>query len=71
MISGVSARRPSRRRESRFSPLWVTASRREKPRKPQVPLIVWMVRKTLASVWREAGSASRTIRSWSSRSRFS
>ena len=46
---------PSRSRASRFSPTWVSASSREKARKPLVPLMVWIVRKMLASRSRESG----------------
>src|SRR5205814_4984498 len=62
---------PSRNRLSRFSPAWVSDSSLEKPRNPAVPLMVWMVRKMLASTRRSPGSFSRTTSSRSSRSRFS
>ena len=57
---------PSRNRESRFSPTWVSASSRLKARKPLVPLMVWMVRKMLESSSREPGVRSSSTRSRSS-----
>jgi hypothetical protein len=64
--AGVRASSPSRRRESMFSPTWVTSSSRLKARKPLVPLIVWIVRKMLDSRSRELGSCSSATRSVSS-----
>ena len=71
VISGFSASSPSRSLLSRFSPTCATDSSFVKPRNPQVPLIVWIVRKMLASVARLPGSFSRLISSRSRRSRFS
>ena len=45
VIAVVTASSPSRSLESRFSPTWVTDSSVPNPRKPEVPLIVWIVRK--------------------------
>ena len=61
----------SSNRLSRFSPTCATDSSFENPRNPQAPLMVWMVRKTLASVSRLAGSFSSRTNSRSSKSRFS
>ena len=47
---------PSRSLLSRFSALWATDSRRPKPRKPVVPLIVCTARKMLLRSSREDGS---------------
>ncbi len=71
VIPGVSVSVPSRSRLNRLSPAWVSPWSRVNPRKPQVPLMVWMVRKTLLSVGREVGSRSSETRSRSSWSRFS
>ena len=71
VISAFSASWPSRSRESRFSPACVSFSSRAKPRNPQLPLMVWIVRKMLARSSLEEGSLSSFTSSWSSRSRFS
>src|SRR6266853_2595517 len=62
---------PSRRRESRLSPACATFSSFLKPRNPQLPLIVWMVRKMLDRSSSQDGSDSSFTSSLSSRSRFS
>ena len=46
---GVSSRLPSRNWLSRLSASWVIRSSVENAKKPQVPLMVWIVRKMLAS----------------------
>jgi hypothetical protein len=56
-------RRPSRSSTSRFSPAWATRSSCENARNPLVPLIVWIVRKTLAISARDPGSLSSATRS--------
>ncbi len=62
---------PSRRRESRLSPACATFSSLLKPRNPQLPLIVWMVRKMLDRSSSAEGSDSSFTSSLSRRSRFS
>ena len=62
---------PSRRRPSRCSPECVSAPSFEKPKNPLFPLMVWTVRKMLASRSSSPGACSRAIRSRSSWSRFS
>ena len=57
--SGVGSNVPSRRRPSTFSAACATRSRRVRARKPQVPLIVWTMRKMLAMRSRSSGSRSR------------
>ncbi len=66
VIAGVITASPSRSRDSRVSPTWVSCSSRLKARKPLVPLIVWIVRKMLDSRSRESGCCSSSTRSRSS-----
>lgn len=53
---------PSRSRPIRLSAAWVMPARRTRPRKPQVPLMVWTSRKMLWIISRSDGSRS----SWTS-----
>ena len=62
---------PSRSCPRRCSPLWVIAPSFAKPKNPLVPLIVWTVRKMLASRLGSRGFSSSATKSWSSWSRFS
>ena len=62
---------PSRSRPSRCSPECVRAPSFANPKNPLLPLIVWTVRKMLASRSSSPGACSRAIRSRSSWSRFS
>jgi len=54
-----------------FSARCVIASSVVKPRNPQVPLMVWIVRKMLESRFLSLGRCSSSTNSWSSRDRFS
>ena len=56
---------------SRFSAWWAIRSSLEKARKPQVPLMVWTVRKILLSRLESSGRASSSTSSRSRRERFS
>ena len=62
---------PSRSRLRTFSPRCASVSSFGSPRKPQVPLIVWTMRKIVASVSRLDSPRSSASSSPSSRSRFS
>ena len=62
---------PSRSLPSRCSPLCVRAPSFENPKNPLFPLIVWTVRKMLASRSSSPGTCSKAMRSRSSWSRFS
>jgi hypothetical protein len=66
VISGLNTNSPSRSLLERFSPTCATASSFVNPKNPQVPLIVWIVRNTLAKVARLCGSSSSWISSQSS-----
>ena len=61
---------PSRMRPSRFSATWPTRSTREKPKKPDVPLIVCIERKMAATLSASCADSSATRRE-SMLSRFS
>ena len=74
VISGVAVSSPSRSSESKFSPVWVTDASRWKPRKPQVPLMVWMARKMVriaSGPARPASNATISRSIWSSSSPLS
>ena len=61
MRSGVAVIEPSRNRPSTFSAEWATRSSLGRPRKPQVPLMVWTRRKirpTVAPSWGVRSSVS-------------
>ena len=49
---------PSRNLPISVSPAWASASSRGKPRKPQVPLMVWTRRKMLSRIFASLGSCS-------------
>ena len=49
---------PSRNLPIRVSPAWASASSRGRPRKPQVPLMVWTRRKMLSKIFASLGSCS-------------
>ena len=69
MMPGLAASLPSRSRPRRFSPACESASRRLKPRKPVVPLMVCTERKISASSSVSPGRVSRSVRHRSMRSR--
>jgi hypothetical protein len=71
IMSGVTARAQSRTLPSTLSPACATRSRRGRPRKPQVPLIVCTMRKISASVAASSGVRSSVTKARSSSAKFS
>ena len=71
MFSGVTFRTLSRTRPSTFSAAWATRSRRDRPRNPQVPLIVCTMRKISESVSSSFGVRSSLTSAVSSSARLS
>ncbi len=69
--SGVTTSSPSRTRPSTFSPACATRSSRGRPRKPQVPLMVWTSRKISERVGASSGARSSRTRATSSSARLS
>src|SRR5213594_215902 len=66
-ISALISISPLRSWLRRSSPAWATASSLVKPKKPQVPLIVWTARNTPATFFRSEGlrsSATRSPSTW-------
>ena len=71
MISSSTLTTPSRSLERMSSAKWAIPSRVVKPKKPDVPLMVWMVRKMERMSSALSGSSSSSTNCWSSISRFS